>query len=170
MNNNIFRLALLFVFLVLLQVLVLNHIFFLGYATPFLYIYFLIKLPVTLSRNVVILLGFALGISIDIFCNTLGLNAAAATFTAFLRAPVQKLFFNKEEFEHLELKLSSLGVNFIKYTVAIILIHHITLISIEYFSYFNIQTIFIRILLSSLLTFILIFAVEGGVMVKKKKT
>ena len=165
--NNI-KLALLFILLVLLQVLILNHIFFLGYATPFLYIYFLIKMPVSFSKNAVIFLGFMLGLIIDIFCYTPGINAAATTFTAFLRYPVQQLFFEKEEFEHIEPKLSSLGGSFIKYTILIILIHHSSLIILEYFSFFNIKTILLRIISSSLLTFIIIFAIEGFSIKKKK--
>ena len=169
MSSNSIRYILYFVLLVLLQVLVLNHIFFLGYATPYLYIYFIIKLPVSVNRNIVILLGFLLGLTIDLFCNTPGLNAAATTFTAFMRFPAQKLFFERDAFEHLVPKLSLLGMSFIKYTVAMILIHHTMLIFIESFSYFNIEVILLRILLSSLLTFILIFAFEG-LSIKREKT
>lgn len=160
--------VLLFLTLVLLQVLVLNHVFFLGYATPFLYIYFIIKLPITLNRNIVILLGFIMGLTIDFFCNTMGLNAAATTLIAFLRQPVQKLFFDREDFEHLNLDLSSLGGSFVKYIVTLILIHHITLISIETFSYHDIVTILLRIISSSILTFILMSVIEG-VSLKTKK-
>jgi len=169
MNSSSLRQVLYFVFLVLLQVLVLNHIFFLGYATPYVYIYFIIKLPVSVNRNLVVLLGFLLGLTIDLFCNTPGLNAAATTFAAFMRFPVQKLFFERDDFEHLVPKLSLLGMGFIKYIVAIILIHHTLLIAIESFSYFNIEVILLRILLSSLLTFILIFAFEG-LSIKREKT
>jgi len=169
MNNNLIKYSLLFISLVLLQVLVLNQIFFLGYATPFLYIYFLIKLPVGINRNIVVLLGFLLGLIIDMFCNTLGLNAAAATFAAFLRLSVQKLFFEREDFEHIEPKLSSLGGSFIKYVIAMILIHHTALIAIESFSYSDIETMLIRIVLSSALTFILVFAFESFAVKKKSR-
>lgn len=166
--NNI-KLILLFITLVLLQVLILNHMFFLGYATPFLYIYFLIKLPVTYNRNLVVLLGFLMGITIDFFCFTPGLNAAATTFAAFMRYPIQRMFFDKEEFEHLELKLSALGQTFIKYAIAMVLMHHIALICLEYFSFFNVKTIMIRIISSSLLTFVIIFAIEGFSIKRKRR-
>jgi len=152
---------------VLLQVLILNQIFFLGYATPFLYIYFIIKLPVAMNRNMVVLLGFFLGLTIDLFCNTLGLNAAATTFAAFVRLPVQKLFFEREDFEHLKPKLSVLGGSFIKYAAAMILIHHTALVSIESFSYSDPLTIILRIISSSVLTFVLLFAIES-LSIKKK--
>lgn len=166
MNN--LKLIFLFIVLVLLQVLILNHIFFLEYATPFLYIYFLIKLPVNFNKNLVLLLGFLIGFAIDIFCYTPGLNAAAATFAAFLRYPIQKLFFDKDDFELAELKLSNLRSRFAKYAIAMILVHHIALISLEYFSYFNVSTMLIRVISSSLLTFVIILAIEGFSIKKKR--
>ena len=160
-SGSIIKLVFLFIILVLLQVLVLNHIFFLGYATPFLYIYFIIKLPVALNRNLAIFLGFIMGLSIDFFCNTPGFNAAASTLAAFMRLPVQRLFFDKENFEHLEMSLYGTGAAFIKYAICIIVLHHFVLISIETFSFFNIGTILLRIFSSSILTFLLIYAIEG---------
>lgn len=160
MSSSGLKQALLFIFLVLLQVLVLNHIFFLGYATPYLYLYFLIKLPVGANRNWVVFLGFLLGTVIDLFCNTLGINAAAATLVAFLREPIQKLFFERDAFEGIEPRFSNLGGSFIKYVIIMILVHHAALISIESFSYYNVGTVLLKIGLSSILTFILIYALE----------
>jgi len=41
--------------LVLLQVLILNHIHIGGYATPFLYIYVILKFQSDISRNYILL-------------------------------------------------------------------------------------------------------------------
>ena len=92
---SIFKEILLFVILVLLQVLLLNRIAVFGLAVPILYIYFLIKLPYERNRFYVIVLGFLLGIVIDIFLNTPGMNAAATTITATLRSMVLNLFYQK---------------------------------------------------------------------------
>ena len=67
-----------FIILVLLQVLVLNHIHFEQYATPLFYIYFLLKIDSDNSRKGLMLWAFSLGLCIDIFSNTPGLNAATA--------------------------------------------------------------------------------------------
>ena len=99
----------------------------------------------------------------------MGINAAATTLMAFLRLPVQRLFFEKEDFEHLNLSLSALGGVFVKYIVFMILVHHIALVSIETFSYHNIFTILMRIISSSALTFILMLAIEM-LSLKTKKT
>ncbi len=157
-----------FVLLALLQVTVLNKISFFGYAIPFVYIYFIIKLPIGFNRNLTILLGFLLGFSIDIFCNTPGINAAATTFIAFLRRPIQGLFFMVDDYEEQTPRLSLLGSAFMKYTVLMTLIHHAVLISIESFSYVNFNLILLRIILSTILTSVLIFALEGFSFNKKR--
>lgn len=150
-----------FVLLVLLQVLVLNSISFLGYAVPFAYIYFVLKLPIGFNRSLCTALGFSLGIIIDMFCSTPGINAAATTLIGFISRPVQGLFFIRDDYNGQTPGLGILRVGFIKYAIFMTLIHHIVLISIESFSYFNIELVLLRIILSTILTSLLIFAFEG---------
>lgn len=161
LENKYIRYTILFVLLILLQVLVLNNISFFGYAVSFIYIYFIIKLPVGSNRNLTLLLGFLLGFIIDIFCNTPGINAAATTLIAFISRPAQGLFFMVEDYDEQSPRLSILGWAFMKYAIFITLIHHIALISLESFSYFNIELMLLRIISSTILTSILIFAFEG---------
>lgn len=168
MASNWIRQSIVFIILVLLQVLVLNHISFLGYATPFLYIYFIIKIPIGTNRNLVLILAFLIGLIIDIFCNTPGLNAAATIFAAFMRRPIQGLFFAREDFEHFIPSISNLGLAFIKYTIVIVFLHNLALISISSFSYLNFITVLLRIVSSTVLTSILIYAIEGFSIKKKR--
>ena len=55
MINHILRSAIYFVVFVLIQVLILNNIHFMRIATPFLYLYIILKLPVGESRSVCML-------------------------------------------------------------------------------------------------------------------
>lgn len=157
-----------FIFLILFQVLVLNKISFLGYAIPFFYIYFIIKLPIGLNRGLVTFLGFLIGFVIDVFCNTLGINAAATTFAAFLCRPVQGLFFVTDDYKEQIPRLSLLSGAFMKYALLVTFIHNIILVSIESFSYLNVEMILYRIFLSTLVTSVLIFAFEGFSIKKRK--
>ena len=77
-----------FVGLVLLQTLVLNQMHIGGYATPFFYIYLILKMHTRMGRNALMLWGFLLGLTVDVFSDTLGMNAAAATCLAFWRTPL----------------------------------------------------------------------------------
>ena len=72
-----------FIGLVLLQVLILNNVHIAGYATPFLYIYFILKFASGTSRNELMLWAFFFGLTIDIFADTPGMNAAATVLLAF---------------------------------------------------------------------------------------
>ena len=81
-----------FIGLVLLQVLILNSVHIAGYATPFLYIYFILKFSSGTSRNELMLWAFFFGLTIDIFSDTPGMNAAATVLLAFLRPSLLRLF------------------------------------------------------------------------------
>ena len=71
MINNLLRGFIYFVVFVLIQVLILNNIHFLRIATPFLYLYFIIKMPVGSSRTQVVFFSFIAGVVIDTFSNTI---------------------------------------------------------------------------------------------------
>ena len=86
MINNLLRGFIYFVVFVLIQVLILNNIHFLRIATPFLYLYFIIKMPVGSSRTQVVFFSFIAGVVIDTFSNTPGMHAAACTFAPYAGA------------------------------------------------------------------------------------
>ena len=81
-----------FICLVLLQVLILNNVHIAGYATPFLYIYLILKFESDVSRNTLMLWAFFLGLTVDVFSDTPGMNAAATVLLAFLRPIFLRLF------------------------------------------------------------------------------
>ena len=78
--------------LVLLQVLFLNRINLFGYVTPLFYIWMIARFDSSMSRTSILLWAFFLGLSIDIFSGTPGLNAAAATLVAMFQPGIVKLF------------------------------------------------------------------------------
>lgn len=153
--------VLLFVVLILLQVLVFNQISVFGYATPFLYIYFLLKLP--MGRNVfyVIIMGFLMGFIIDIFLNTPGINAAATTLIATFRKPLLGLFFTKDRHEEFVPGIYSASGPFIRFSISSVVIHQAVLFGLEAFSLFNINILLLRLLSSIILTLILLFALDS---------
>lgn len=78
-----------FIGLVLLQVLIVKQIELgpIGGSIIQLYIYplFILLLPLRISREVMLLLGFLLGITVDLFYDSAGLHASATVFMAFAR-------------------------------------------------------------------------------------
>ncbi|MBP6065977.1 rod shape-determining protein MreD [Bacteroides sp.] len=151
-----------FVGLMLLQVLLLNHIHIAGYATPFLYVYFILKFASNTSRNELMLWGFFLGFFIDIFSNTPGMNAAATTFMAFSLPYLLRLFMPRDLLDGIVPSFKSMGVfPFFKYMLAAVFVHQCTLLTIEYFSFSSIPQLLLRVVVSTLFTCTCIMAVEG---------
>src|SRR4051812_18702722 len=74
-----------FLVLVAIQVLVLNNVQLGGYINPFLYVMFILMLPVRFPKIVVLLLSLLTGIVIDMFSNTMGMHAAACLMMGYLR-------------------------------------------------------------------------------------
>ena len=85
-----------FVTLVLIQVLLLNQVNFGGFLNPYIYVLFILLLPVSLPRYQVLLLSFFTGLAIDWFSNTPGLHASATVLMGFLRSPVISMTTQRE--------------------------------------------------------------------------
>lgn len=151
-----------FICLVLLQVLILNNVHIAGYATPFLYIYLILKFESDVSRNTLMLWAFFLGLTVDVFSDTPGMNAAATVLLAFLRPIFLRLFVPRDTLDTLIPAVRTMGIfPFLKYLVICVLVHHGMLFTLEFFSFAHIGTLLLRVVTSTLLTVTCIMAVEG---------
>jgi rod shape-determining protein MreD len=156
--QNIFR----FILLVLFQVLVLNNIQFLGYINPYVYILFILALPLRTPRWFALLLAFGIGLTIDMFSNTGGMHAFAAVMVAFLRNGTIKLFTAIEEGNNPTPSFHTFGVSaYVKYAVLLVFIHHTTLFILEAFSLAHFWLMLAKILFSSLVTILLILGIQS---------
>ena len=136
MNNDYLQYVLKFIGLVLLQVLLLNNIRFLGYINPYFYIYLILTLPSSINKDIVLLIGFVLGLTIDIFCDTLGCHIFATTLIAYLKPYFHKLFGPRDEYEAQIPSIRSFGTgDFLKYTFSMVIIHHLAFFFVETLSF-----------------------------------
>lgn len=78
---NAFRLL----FLVLIQLLILNELELHGFIRPFIYPLFILLLPVKTPTWLLMLIGFGVGLLVDIYDNTVGFHAAACVLMAYCR-------------------------------------------------------------------------------------
>ena len=159
---------LLFILLILVQVLLLNRIALFGIVTPVLYIYFLLKLPVGRNPFYVIISGFLLGLIIDIFLNTPGMNAAATTIVAACRRPIMGLFYDRVEHDEFVPGIYTAVGPFVRFTVFTVFLHLTLLFFIESFTLFNLSNTVLRIVTSSVISVILILALDS--LMYKKQT
>ena len=150
--------ATMFVVLVLVQVLILNNIQFSGLINPYIYILFILLLPFTLPGYFLLPLAFLLGITIDIFNNTLGIHAGATVLLGFLRPGIAQLISSRELIEKGNTpNMSQLGfASFLKYIIIAVLIHHLFLFYAESFSFGGFFETFIRYILSSVFSILII--------------
>jgi hypothetical protein len=114
-----------------------------------------------MRREWVLVVGFLLGLSIDIFGNTFGIHALAATFAAFSRYYLLKIFEPRNDYDELAPSIATFGLGaFFRYSLFMVLIHHSLLFFIDYFSFASIGIILLRILLSSVFTLGLFMGME----------
>lgn len=156
-----------FILLIMLQVILLNRINVFGYATPVLYIYFLLKLPFGRNHFFTIISGFLIGLIIDIFLNTPGMNAAATTIVATFRKPILNLFYDREIFDEFVPGMNTGASQFVRFTVFTVLLHLTLLFFIESFTLFNAVDTFLRIIASSIVSILIIISMDGLIYRKK---
>lgn len=150
-----------FIGLTFVQVFLLNNISLFGLATPFIYIYFILVLDRDVDHIALMVMAFALGLTIDVFSNTPGVNAGASVLLAFFRPSILRLFSPRDEFENFEPGIYTLGVwPFIRYAFVAVLLHHTALFFLEVFSLAHAEFLLLRILCSTLLTVILVITIE----------
>ena len=158
MINEIVKNILRFFCLVLLQVLIVKNIELGRFINPFLYVLFLLMLPFNTPNWLMLIVSFLLGLTVDMFYDTMGMHAAASVFMAYCRPAVLKLFSPRDGYEFgTKPTIQYLGVPwFLSYASILILLHHTVLFFIEVFRFSEFFSTFGRIILSSLFTILLV--------------
>ena len=148
--RNIARL----IVVVLFQVLVMDHVMINGYMIPYIYILFILLLPFETPRWAQLLLGFILGFAIDLFEHTYGIHTAATALMAFLRSRILDLLAPRDGYEPDTFpRIHYYGFTwFLKYTVILVLIHHLALFYLEVFQLHDFFNTLLRVLLSTILS------------------
>ncbi|MBC9931141.1 rod shape-determining protein MreD [Chitinophaga qingshengii] len=157
--RNIIR----FAFLLLIQVFVLNKILIHQLVSPYLYMLFILALPFNLPRPVVMLLGFLMGISLDMFSDTMGIHAAACVFIAYLRPFIINILSPQGGFETTQKtpSMTSMGVTqFLIYAAVLVFLHHIVFFILEVFGFGNPLYLLLKIVLSTAASLVLIILYE----------
>jgi rod shape-determining protein MreD len=164
-NINFIR----FFLLVAIQVFFLKNIGYYNLSVPYLYILFILLLPFGIPNWLLFFLAFITGFTIDVFYDTLGLNAAACTFMAFVRVLYISITVQKDGFDNEpEPRLGIMGFRwFIFYAIILTMSHHFILFTFENFKLSEIGYTIVRILLSSFFTIFLILICEFAFYRKK---
>lgn len=162
MNNIWFRTILGGIFLLALQILVLNGLDISAQMYPQIYILILLSLPVNTQHWVLMLVGFFLGYFMDWFSDTQGLHAAALTFVGYLRFGYLKTVMDKEAFNSGIRPIYGNVENawYVVYIAIFSLIFHSVLFFLADFTFVHFGDTLIKIFFSSSLSILLILLIQ----------
>ncbi len=150
-----------FLLLVVLQVAVFNHVYFMGYAIPLFVGYAVLRFRRGASRVAVLLWAFAAGLLCDMFSNTMGMCMASLTFLAMAQPVLLELFKPRDSSEDYTPDLPTMGAAlFIPYTLIGMLLLHVSYYMLEAFTVADLSLTLLGALLGSLLSTVIVFFVE----------
>lgn len=149
---------------ILVQVFVLNKIPHLHrFIVPYLYFLFILWLPFTTHRMVLLLVGFITGLSLDYFTLTPGLHTAACVLIAYVRPFMINLLIAKETTEITFHEPSPRGMGwgpYFIYAFILTLLHHSYLVMLEWLQFGSFLTFLIKTLSTVAISMLLILIVE----------
>jgi len=151
--SDIFRLISNFFLLFLIQIFFFKFGVF-GVAFCFPYVYFLLFLPMSTPKGLLLFIGFGYGLLVDVFFDSPGLHAAACTLLAYLRPNVISIITPSGGYdEYTPISVHILGLRWIiSYSFLLIGAHHFLLFFLEAFTFMNFFLTLMKIAFSTILT------------------
>ena len=147
--------------LVLLQVLILNRICLFGYVTPLFYIWMIARFDSSMTRSSILLWSFFLGLAIDIFSGTPGLNAASTPLWAMFQPGIVKLFVSLDRHDVLEPCSASMGGRqFAGYLLLLTTLHSTVYFILRSIPLADWTVLALKVVFSTLLTFVFMLVAE----------
>lgn len=159
--NNIVQNSIWFVFLTIIQVLIFNNINLFGYINPMIYIIFIFYYPLKKEKAGLLFYSFFIGLAIDFFSDTGGINAAATLLVANFRLPILSAILRKSEFDYQLFNIRSIALGkALTYILVITFIHHLMVFWLDYFSLNQFGTVLSKTFLTTFFTvFLMILAI-----------
>ena len=155
-----------FFLLLFLQSFLLNNINLFGFINPNLYILFLIVYRLDGNPTLLIIVGFVMGLLLDLLTQGSGGHTIATLTIAFLRLSIIKFSFGVNYDVPMGMIRGSLLSQRLMYLILMVVIHHLVLYSVVYFSFNNTITILKNTLFTSFFTFIMVF-ISLGLFIEK---
>jgi rod shape-determining protein MreD len=143
-----------FIFLLAVQIVLFDHMNFLGFIIPLPYILFIILYPVNGNKSGLLLASFLLGLTMDLFSNSGGIHATACLILAYVRPTIFKFSFGIS-YEYQTIKLNDvLTPERFSFILISVVIHHLLLFILEAFQISFFWDILLRTVLSTVFTIV----------------
>lgn len=166
--SNIFR----FVVLIVLQILLLNYVSFGGYVIPFIYILAVLMLPTRVGNIPLLLIAFAAGALVDIFCNIPGFHTFSCTMMAFVRVIIGNRMLTRDDPNEAVIDVPSVHTvpfqTFAVYLLVMSAVYSFTYCLLEAFSFGNFWMTLLSMLLDTVATWLLLLLSQLLISPQKK--
>ena len=146
-----------FILLLFVQAFLLSNINFFGFINPNLYLLLFLMYRFDGDRTALIILGFLMGLLLDLLTQGSGGHTIASLTITYLRPYIIRFSFGVNYDVPMGMIRGSLVNQRVAYFLQMILIHHLLLFVVIYFSFDNILTIIKNTFLSAFFTFILVY-------------
>jgi len=151
-----------FLLLILVQGFFLNQINIMGYATPMIFIFFLLVFQRGSSRFSLLLWGFFLGLAMDLFTNTPGVGAASCTLLGMVQPLILEMFLPRDSAEDLSPSIKEQGLGkFCGYLLLSTFVFYVAYYLLLAFSLAHLESLAINIVGGTLFSFVLMLGLNS---------
>jgi hypothetical protein len=143
-----------------------------GFITPYMYFIFILWLPFSMSRVWLMIVGAIYGLFFGYLVLSPGIHAAACVLIAYLRPFMLSVLLPREvkELNYTEPSIKSMGfAPYGVYATILVLVHHTYLIFLQWLSVGNFMHFFVKAILTSLVSIVLVGIIEA-IVVRSQKT
>lgn len=150
-----------FVYIVI-QIIVVRNLVLFDVAFCYVYIAFILLLPIELGVMSAMLLAFGSGLLVDVFYNTLGIHAAASVFIMFIRQRWLVFLTPRGGYDiGVAATPQALGLRwFVTYAFPLVLIHHSLIFFIEVATLQLFSYTLAKIFASAIFTLLMIVVIQ----------
>ncbi|MFL0685006.1 MAG: rod shape-determining protein MreD [Algoriphagus aquaeductus] len=160
--RSLISFTLLLLMLGLVQIFFLKNLALFGQAFGFLYVLGILVLPSSIRTVPLLIIAFFLGLTLDVFYETIGMHAAAATATAFVRPLWLKATSPTGGYDEAETpSLPEIGIGrFISYAFPLVFLYSLVFFTADQWGTGGLVGILNKSLFSSIFTTLLVILVQ----------
>lgn len=159
MNNDFLKNIVRAFLIILIQVLILRSLNLSIGSFNYIHILFypvlIMILPLRISKPMLLIIGFLIGITVDIFYDSLGVHASASVFLAYIRPYMLNVFEPRGGYSvNISPTKHVLGIYwFVRYAAAMLFLHLLFYFSMEVFTLVYFKEIILRTIFSFIFSF-----------------
>jgi len=160
MNRELLKNISFYTIILALQLLVFNQFKLFGFVTPFIYLIIFIHYRTTYDKTILLLLGFLIGLVIDLSMQTYGCHTFSTITICYLRGRIEKSSFGINANLPLAMIKGTPLISRVSFFLSLITMHSIIYYSFIFFNISLLSTIFLYAFINSIATFIIIWIIS----------